>query len=72
MGIIQDYAIQIHELVEKPRNELRRKVYAEHKMEYSELLEKFEKIHLEECQKIENMLRKEDEKIRRKKNRKKN
>ncbi len=63
---IEEYTKMVHELIEVPRNELRRMVYGEHKMEYQELLEKYEQAYFEKCLKIEEML--EEEYQERKKN----
>ena len=42
MNMIHEYVAKVHKLIEVPRNELRRKVYVEHKSEYEDLLETFE------------------------------
>ncbi len=64
MDMIRDYAMKVHELIEVPRNELRRKVYLENRLEYSDLLEEFEKAYFEKCLKIEEMLEEAYEKIK--------
>lgn len=56
MNIIQEYVRKVHELIEVPRNELRKKVYVEHKKEYEELLEKYETAYFEKCLKVEQLL----------------
>lgn len=56
MNLINEYVMKVHELIEVPRNELRKKVYAENKTEYKELLEKYEQVYFEKCLKVEEML----------------
>lgn len=62
--MIRDYVAKVHELVEVPRNELRYKVYVEHRLEYSDLLEKFEQEYFEKCLKIEQMIEEEYEELK--------
>ncbi len=56
MDLIAEYSSKVHELIEVPRNELRRLVYGEGKEEYRELLEKYEQAYYEKCLKVEEML----------------
>ncbi len=56
---IEEYALDMREKIEKPRNELREKVYGEGKMEYQPLLEKYEEEYLDSCLKIEEMIEEE-------------
>lgn len=56
MNLIREYVTIVHELIEVPRNELRKKVYEEHKTEYKDLLEKYEQAYFEKCLKVEEML----------------
>lgn len=62
--MIHEYVAKVHELVEIPRNELRKKVYVENRLEYKELLEKFEQEYFEKCLKIEQMLEEEYEELK--------
>jgi len=64
MNMIHEYVAKVHELVEIPRNELRKKVYVENRLEYKELLEKFEQEYFEKCLKIEQMLEEEYEELK--------
>ncbi len=64
MNVIHEYVAKVHELVEIPRNELRKKVYVENRLEYKELLEKFEQEYFEKCLKIEQMLEEEYEELK--------
>lgn len=59
MNMIEYYAGKVHEWIEVPRDELRRKVYGENKLEYKEILEKYEQAYFERCLKIEEMLAEE-------------
>ena len=64
MNMIHEYVAKVHKLIEVPRNELRIKVYVEHKSEYEDLLETFEQAYFEKCLKIEEMLDEEYEELR--------
>lgn len=63
MNIIREYVTKVHELIEVPRNELRRKVYLENRLEYRELLEKYESAYFEKCLKVEELLDEEYRKL---------
>lgn len=69
MNILHEYVQKVHDLIEVPRDDLRKKVYQEKKMEYADLLEKFEQEHFQKCLKIEELLEEEYKELERRKKR---
>jgi len=60
---ITEYVHMVHELIEKPRNDLR--IAAQNDARYEDLLKKYEEAYMDKCLKIEEIMKEEIKKIER-------